>query len=122
MGPDPSTIIPSSLRNFGVDAFELDVLFDGRRRRVLTVVDAFTREALAIDVDQGIEGEQVVAAMKRIASVRGLPDTTQVDDGPDVISMALDRRARENGVTLDFGRPGPDEKPGDRRSWVATGS
>ena len=53
--------------------FVLDALFDGRRLRALTVVDAFTREALAIDVDQGIKGEQVVAAMGRIALSRGAP-------------------------------------------------
>lgn len=47
--------------------FVSDALFDGRRPRALTVVDAFAREAPAIDVDQGIKGEQVVAAMTRIA-------------------------------------------------------
>ena len=60
--------------------FVSDALFDGRRLRALTVVDAFTREALAIDVDQGIKGEQVVAAMARIASSRGAPKTIRVDN------------------------------------------
>ena len=66
--------------------------------------------ALAIDVDQGIKGEQVVAAVTRIASVRGTPKTIRVDNGPEFISKALDRWAYENGVTLDFSRPG---KPTD---------
>jgi len=60
--------------------FVSDALFDGRRLRALTVVDAFTREALAIDVDQGIKGEQVVAAMRRIALSRGAPRTIRVDN------------------------------------------
>lgn len=90
--------------------FVSDALFDGRRLRVLTVVDAFTREALAIDVDQGIKGEQVVAAMTRLSAVRGAPRTIRVDNGPEFISEALDRWAYENGVTLDFSRPG---KPTD---------
>ena len=51
--------------------FVSDALFDGRRLRALTVVDAFTREALAIDVDQGIRGEQVVAVMTWISAIRG---------------------------------------------------
>ena len=76
----------------------------------LTVVDAFTREALAIDVDQGIKGEQVVATMTRISSIRGAPSTVRLDNGPEFISKALDRWAYENGVTLDFSRPG---KPTD---------
>ena len=90
--------------------FVSDALFDGRRLRALTVVHAFTREALAIDVDQAIKGEQVVAAMTRITSIRGAPRTIRVDNGPEFISKALDRRAYQNGVTLDFSRPG---KPTD---------
>ena len=74
------------------------------------MVDAFTREALAIDVDQGIKGEQVVEVMTRISSIRGAPRTIRVDNGPEFISKALDRWAYENGVTLDFSRPG---KPTD---------
>src|SRR5947207_1970628 len=50
-----------------------DALFDGRRLRALTVVDAFTRGALAIEVDQGIRGEQVVAVMTRLALMHGAP-------------------------------------------------
>lgn len=67
------------------------VRFDGWRLRALKVVDAFTREALAINVDQGIRGEQVVQAMKRMALVRGAPGNIRVDNGPEFISKALDR-------------------------------
>ena len=73
--------------------FVSDALFDGRRLRALTVVDAFTREALATDVDQGIKGEQVVATMTRITSARGAPKTIRVDNGPEFISKAQDRWA-----------------------------
>jgi len=73
--------------------FVSDVLFDGRRLRALTVIDAYTREALAIEVDQGIKGNQVVDAMTRIASTRGAPHTIRVDNGPEFISKALDRWA-----------------------------
>jgi len=90
--------------------FVSDALFDGRRLRALTVVDAFTREAIAIEVDQGIKGEQVVETMKRVASRRGAPKAIRVDNGPEFVSKALDRWAYENGVTLDFSRPG---KPTD---------
>jgi len=44
--------------------FVSGALFDGWRLRALTGVDAFTREALAIDVDQGIKGEQEDARAK----------------------------------------------------------
>ena len=90
--------------------FVSDALFDGRRLRALTVVDAFTREALVIHVDQGIKGEQVVEAVSRVTAVRGAPKSIRVDNGPEFVSKALDRWAYENGVTLDFSRPG---KPTD---------
>lgn len=45
--------------------FASDALFNARRLRALTVVDAFTREAVAINVAQGIKGEQVVEAWRR---------------------------------------------------------
>jgi len=90
--------------------FVSDALFDGRHLRALTVVDAFTCEALAIEVDQGIKGEQVVEAMTRIAATRGVLRTIRVNNGPEFISKAPDRWAYGNGVTLDFSRPG---KPTD---------
>jgi len=90
--------------------FVSDALFDGRRLRALTVVDAYTREALAIEVDQGIKGEQVVDVMTRLAALRGSPSVIRVDNGPEFVSKALDRWAYSNSVTLDFSRPG---KPTD---------
>ena len=90
--------------------FVSDALFDGRRLRALTVVDAFTREALVIQVDQGIKGEQVVEAVSRVTAVRGAPKSIRVDNGPEFVSKALDRWAYATGVTLDFSRPG---KPTD---------
>ena len=91
-------------------AFASDALFDGRRLRALTDVDAFTREALAIEVDQGIKGEQVATVVGCLARLRGAPRAIQVDNGPEFVSKALDRWAYENGVTLDCPRPG---KPTD---------
>ena len=100
--------------------FVPDALFDGRRLRALTVVDTYTREALAIDVDQGIKGERVVEAMARIACTRGSPRIIRVDNGPEFISKALDRWVYQNGVTLDFSRLGkPTDSSFVGRSMVA---
>jgi putative transposase len=82
-----------SLRLSGRDGTSVRRGRDGRRLRALTVIDAYTREALAIEVDQGIKGNQVVDAMTRIASTRGAPHTIRVDNGPEFISKALDRWA-----------------------------
>src|SRR5690349_12983003 len=86
--------------------FVSDALFDGRRLRALTLLDVFTREALAIVVDKGITGEQVADALDGVIAVRGAPKRIRVDNGPEFVSNALDRWAYEHGVTLDFSRPG----------------
>jgi len=54
----PAALAPNEL--WSMD-FVSDALFDGRRLRALTVVDAYTREALAIDVDQGITAQRKAA-------------------------------------------------------------
>lgn len=78
--------------------------------RALSVVDACTREAWAIGVDHGIDGEQLIEAMDLIASAHCCPHAIRVDNGSELTSKALDRWAYENGAKLDFSRPG---KPTD---------
>lgn len=90
--------------------FVADNLFDGRKLRMLTVVDLYTRECLAIEVGQSLKGEDVVRVLSRIASHRGQPGTIKTDNGSEFISKAMDKWAYERGVELDFSRPG---KPTD---------
>ena len=90
--------------------FMHDELFDGRRIRLLTIVDNFTRESLAIEVGDHIGGHPVVEILMHLGEERGLPRTIRVDNGPEFISKQLDQWAYLNGVQLDFCRPG---KPTD---------
>lgn len=91
--------------------FVADNLFNGRRIRALTIVDNLSRECLAIHVDQAIKGQGVVQVMERLRLFNDrCPERIQVDNGPEFISKDLDKWAYENGVTLDFSRPG---KPTD---------
>ena len=71
--------------------FVSDALFDGRRFRALTVVDNFTRESLAIEVGQGIRGEQVMQVLQNLAYSRSLPERIYCDNGPEFISKVLDK-------------------------------
>lgn len=92
--------------------FVADELFNGRRIRSLTVVDNFSREALAITVDHSLKGDAVVDTVTLIGQMRGLPNRIQVDNGSEFISKALDKWAYEHGVQLDFSRPGkPTDNP-----------
>lgn len=87
-----------------------DALFDGRRLRALTIVDNYTREALAIKVAQSLKGEDVVRTLDRIRADRGVPGAIKVGNGSKFISKAMDHWAYEHQVELDFSRPG---KPTD---------
>jgi len=64
------------------------------------------RESPAIEVDEGIKGEQVVAALDAVIASRGAPMRIRVDNGPEFVSNALDRWAYQHGVVLDFSRLG----------------
>ena len=68
-----------------------DQLFDGRRFRLLTLVDNFTRESLAIEVNQDLGGRHVVDVLQRVAGTRKLPKTIRVDNGPEFTSKILDQ-------------------------------
>ena len=72
--------------------FVSDALFNSQRFRALTVVDNFTRKCLAIEADQSLTGQDVVAVLKRIVAERkAVPRRIQADNGPEFICLALDR-------------------------------
>lgn len=78
----------------------------GRRFRCLNVVDDYTRECLAIEVDTSLPGLRMTHVLERIAVMRGLPRSITVDNGPEFAGKALDAWAYQAGVTLSFIRPG----------------
>ena len=90
--------------------FLSDSLVDGRRFRVLTIVDNVSRVSPAIEVGISLTGERVVTLLDRMRSTVGVPQRIAIDNGPEFISKALDAWAYQNGVQLEFSRPG---KPTD---------
>ena len=86
--------------------FVSDSLYNGRRFRVLTIVDDLSRECPALEADHSLTGKRVTRVLDRIALTRGLPDIITVDNGPEFISEALDLWAYENNVKLRFIQPG----------------
>jgi putative transposase len=86
--------------------FVSDALAWGRRIRLFTVVDVFTREALAIEVDTSLPGARVVRVLERLAAERGAPAEIVLDNGPELAGRAVDQWAYEQGVRLRFIEPG----------------
>ena len=69
--------------------FVSDTFTDGRRFRVLTVVDDYTRERLALIADTSLSGLRVVRELDAIIRWRGRPDTIVSDNGTELTSMAV---------------------------------
>jgi putative transposase len=103
------------------EAWSMDFVFDGtaagRNFRTLNVVDRFTRECLVIEVDTSITGSRVVAVLALLVAMRGKPQSVRVDNGPEFISKALDAWAFEQGVALQFIRPGKPTENGHIESF-----
>ncbi len=86
--------------------FIQSVLWHGRRFRMLTIVDQFTKECPVIEVDTSLNGLRVSRVLEWLQVTRGLPESITVDNGPEFAGMTLDRWAYTKNVKLDFIRPG----------------
>ena len=97
--------------------FVSDYLANGRRFRTLNIIDAFTRECLAIEVDFSLPSARVVRALNELIWTYGVPESLRVDNGPEFISKALDLWAAQHGVKLDFIQPGKPMQNGHVESF-----
>jgi putative transposase len=85
----------------------------GRRLRVLTVVDIFTRECVALHADFSIPGLTVTKVLELAAIERGkFPDSIVIDNGSEFTGKVMDQWAFENKIKLDFIRPGKPQENG----------
>jgi putative transposase len=90
--------------------FVHDQLATGKKIRVLTVVDTFSRFSPVIDPRFSCRAEDVVNALECLYASTGYPKTTRVDQGSEFVSRDMDLWAYAKGIRLDFSRPG---KPTD---------
>lgn len=98
--------------------FMRDTLSNGRVFRLLNVVDDFTRECLAIEVDVSLSGARVARVLARlIAEHEAAPKQIVCDNGPEFTSKVLDTWCGRHNVELHFIRPG---KPSRMRTWRAS--
>ena len=100
--------------------FVSDALCWGRKVRMLTVVDTYTRESLAIEVDTSLSGARVARVLDRVISERAVPGEIVMDNGPELTSKALDQWAYERGVQLRFITPGKPQQNGFIESFNAS--
>jgi putative transposase len=101
----PLPIPSQGMERWSMD-FPVDTLADGRGFRTLNIVDDFTRECVAIEVDRSLPGLRVARVLDRLHATIGLPQSIVVDNGPEFAGRTLDAWAYARGVTLRFIRPG----------------
>ena len=103
--------------------FVSDKFGDGRSFRILTVVDQFTRECVALEADRSMTGRKVAEALERAREERGsLPESITVDNGSEFSGRALEAWAMGNNVQLCFIRPGRPVGSRDCRIGCSWGS
>jgi transposase InsO family protein len=86
--------------------FVEDRTADGRRLKLLTIVDEFTRECLTIEVERSIRAKDVVATLQYLFELRGAPAFLRSDNGPEFIAQAVRTWLAEVGVGTLYIEPG----------------
>lgn len=86
--------------------FVCDQLADGRRIKLMTVVDECTRESLRVTVANSIKGKDVTEELDKIIAERGKPEEIQSDNGTEFTSNAVMHWAHKNGIEWKFIEPG----------------
>jgi putative transposase len=95
--------------------FVFDACANGQQLKCLTIVDEYTREALAIDVAGSIRSARVIEQISRLISVHGAPRYLRSDSGPEFVSKAVLKWMVGSGIhtaVIDPGKPwqnGTDE-------------
>ena len=86
--------------------FMSDALANGRKIRLLNIVDAYSRECLRIEVDISLPGARVARVLEELRINRGLPEQIMTDNGPEFTGRAMDAWAYAREVKLHFIEPG----------------
>jgi putative transposase len=90
--------------------FLSDAMTDGRRFRVLAIVDDFTRECLVLVADTSLPGLRVARELDTVIAIRGRPGTIVSDNGTELTSMAILRWSQERQIAWHYIAPGKPQQ------------
>lgn len=105
----PMAIPQGPNQRWSVD-FVSDALGDGRRFRVLAVVDDFARERLALVADTSLSGTRVARELDALIAARDRPLVVVSDNGTELTSTAILRWCQERGVEWHYIAPGKPQQ------------
>lgn len=103
-------IVPNTINDYWSMDFMQDSLENGRKYRLFNVIDDFNREGLSIEIDFSLPAERVIRSLDQIIEWRGKPKSIRCDNGPEYISKALSKWAREHSIKLLFIQPGKPQQ------------
>ena len=86
--------------------FMSDALVNGRRIRVLNIIDEYSREALVVHADYSMPSSTVISQMKILEEQRGLPSRIRVDNGTEFTSFEFTEWCRLKNIEITFIQPG----------------
>jgi putative transposase len=86
--------------------FVADQTEDGRRLKMLVVLDEYTRESLTIEVQRRIKAQEVLAILEYLFAVRGAPEYLRNDNGPEFVAEAIQTWLQKSGVHTLYIAPG----------------
>jgi putative transposase len=111
-----STALTRVNQELAID-FVADGIATGRGLRMLTVVDSFTRQCPAIEVDTSLCSRRVTRVLDRVIDERGKPETIRCDNGPEFTSRHFLVWCEENGITVTHIQPGKPMQNGHVESF-----
>jgi putative transposase len=97
--------VPQTINQVWSMDFMSEGLADERSLRTFNVIDDYTREALAIDVDLSIPSERVIRSLEQVFEWRGKPAAIHCDNRPEYISNRLIARANQYQITILYIQP-----------------
>lgn len=86
--------------------FAMDATEDGRRLKMMPMVDEYSRECLALEAERSITSEEVVETLDRLFTERGAPRFIRSDNGPEFVARAVKRWLASSGVGTLYIEPG----------------
>jgi putative transposase len=99
-------VVPAGINHTWSVDFISDSLVDGRKFRVLNVMDDFNRESLALEADTSLPALRVIRVLEKISAERGRPLHLRADNGPEFISYKLRQWCEDNNITIQYIQPG----------------
>lgn len=98
--------VPSALNQSWSMDYMSDTLYDGRRVRILNIIDDHNRQALAMEVDTRLPAIKLIKKLEQLIEVHGKPIKIRTDNGPEFISHQLMNWCHQRRIQMQFIQPG----------------